>query len=385
MTQRVGVIGCGDIFDAYMASSRLFRDVEIVACASQRHTSAVAKAQANGLRVLDVRQLLEADDIDIVLILTPSSTHADLAMAALEAGKHVYMEKTIAGSVDDARRLLVLADARKLRIGVAPDTVLGPAVQMARELIEGGHLGEIALGTATVMSHGMEHRHPDPQPFYAADVGPVMDIGPYPVTTLATLLGPVRRVTARGLIGNPHRTILAEGSPRRGERFAPEVDTSVFATLEFVCGAVIGLTLSWDVWRHDQPHFELHGTAASLQLPHYNWFGGDLRLSVAGAAWETIATDRRPFGNPNWSSRTGPVANYRGAGLADMANAIENDRPHRASAELALHVLDVLLAIRRCCAGTDHAADICSTFTQTDILDEADAAALFRPMTNEIR
>jgi predicted dehydrogenase len=347
-----------------------------VPCASQNDVSAIEKAQANGLRHSGVQELLAATDIDIVLILTPSPTHARLATAALEAGKHVYMEKTIAGSIEEARLLLDLADSRALRVGVAPDTVFGAAVQLGRELIEEGKLGDVILGTAAGFSHGMEGWHPNPAPFYSAEVGPVMDIGPYLLTTLVTLLGPVRKVTSTRRMGNRSRSILSDSAPNKGACFTPEVATSFLATLEFGSGTILNLMLSWDVWQHGQPFFELHGTQSSLRLPHYNWFGGDVMISHAGSEWQHLSTADRRLGTPNWHSRKGLVANYRGIGLAEMANAIDNDRPHRAGGDLALHVLEVILAIQGTESDTE-THSIRSSFASPLPLSEQDSLALF--------
>jgi predicted dehydrogenase len=377
MPKKVGVIGCGDIFDVYMDNSRVFRDIDFVACASQNGATAQAKAHANGLRALSSEALLNASDIDIVLILTPSSSHATLAEAALKAGKHVYMEKTIAGTVREATDLVALADKNGLRIGVAPDTFLGPAVQVSKAMIDEGRFGEIILGTATAFSHGMEFRHPNPEPFYQADVGPVTDLGPYLITSLVSLLGPVRSVISKNRIGNPEREITAPGSAFVGQRFAPQIATTSMAVLEFRSGAIITMMISWDVWHHGQPFFELHGSRGSLRLPHYNWFGGELLTSADGSSWQTISTDSNVFGVPNWSSRLGQVANYRGLGLAEMASAIERDRPHRATGELALHVLDVLEAIKAAATDRGEAGRLIgSTFQQAPGFDDDDARSL---------
>lgn len=345
MVQKVGLIGCGNISDIYLTNARRFRDFDIVACADLRAEAAEAKAAAYGIAPLKPQDLLAEAGVDIVLNLTIPEAHAEIGVAALEAGKHVYTEKPLATRLTDGQRLIELAASRQLRVGAAPDTVLGAATQTARRLIDGGEIGAPIMGAAAVLSHGMESWHPNPGFFFKPGGGPVLDMGPYYIASLVQLLGPVASVVAQGRIGNAIRTITAEGSPYRGESITVETLTSVQALLGFAGGAQVTLLASWDVWANSMPHIEIHGTEGSLSLPDPNWFGGDVRLSRQGSDWAAIPSESGVFGQRNYDTYAGPVANYRGLGLADMARAIEAGLPHRMSGELGLHVLEVMDAV----------------------------------------
>jgi len=192
-----------------------------------------------------------------------------------------------------------------------------------------------------VLSHGMEHWHPNPAFFYQRGGGPLLDLGPYYVTQLVNFLGPVRSVTAVASIGNAQRTIAS--APLAGQRFDVEVPTLVNGVLRFESGANVALSASWDVWRHERPGVELYGTEGSLAGCDPNFFGGAPRVSARDGAWEPLPIDGHPFGAINHKTNDGkPVANYRPIGLVDMAIAIREQRAHRASGALALHVLEVL-------------------------------------------
>ena len=346
MVQRVGIVGCGNIFDVYARNARMFAGIAVVACASRSNGAARDKAERYGLRAMSVADLIGADDIDIVLNLTPPEAHHDVSRAAIAAGKHVYSEKPLGITVAEGTAILAAAGAAGVRVGAAPDTVLGPGVQVARNLIDDGETGEIVGGVAAVLSHGMEDWHPNPEFYYRRGGGPVFDMGPYHITALVTLLGPVRSVQAAGRIGAAERTVTAEG-PEKGTRFRPEVMTTINALLSFRSGAEIAFLSSWDVRNHGLRPIELYGTRASLRVPDPDFFGGNIELS-AGGGWTSIATATRPLGALNHADPAAGgtlFANYRGVGLAEMARAIETGRPHRCSGALALHVVMVMEAI----------------------------------------
>jgi predicted dehydrogenase len=347
MTQRVGLIGCGNISEIYLVNAPRFRHIEFTACADLNPEAAAAKAERHGLSARTPAELLSSEDVDIVLNLTVPEAHAAVSLAALDAGKHVYVEKPLATRLADARAVLDLATRRGLRVGSAPDTVLGASVQTARRLIDDGLIGKPVLGTAAVLSHGMEMWHPNPEFFFKPGGGPVLDMGPYYLASLVTLLGPVASVRAVGAIGNAERTVTTPDSPHLGSKIAVEVLTSVQALLVFASGAQISFLASWDVWRHGIPPLEIHGTDGSLRLPDPNWFGGEVMLSRAGGEWESFATEDCVFGKLEWPSFAGDVANYSGLGLADMARAIEEGGPHRANGDLGLHVLEIMEAMLR--------------------------------------
>ncbi|AZQ67784.1 Gfo/Idh/MocA family oxidoreductase [Silicimonas algicola] len=339
MTLGVGIIGCGNISAAYLRLAPLFRGIEVRAVADLSAAAAEARATEFGVRAETVEGLLAAKDIDIVVNLTIPAAHFAVSKAILEAGKHVYSEKPFVLSLEEGADLKHIADTNGLRIGSAPDTFLGGAHQQARALIDDGTVGQVTSGTAFVMSHGMEHWHPNPDFFFLPGAGPVLDIGPYYVTNLIQLLGPVKRVVA--LTSTPSKTRTISSDPRKGETIPVETPTTIHALLDFASGAVITMATSWDVWGHGHKPMELYGTEASLDVPDPNFFGGDLILTEGRAPARKVEPWDHPFGKANQDVR----ANYRTAGLADMAIAIAEHRPHRCSMELALHAVEVMTGI----------------------------------------
>ncbi|MBO6724701.1 MAG: Gfo/Idh/MocA family oxidoreductase [Rhizobiaceae bacterium] len=339
----VGVIGCGNISAAYFSLSKLFKGMEIRACADLDMAQARKRSEEFGLRAETPANLLAADDIDIVVNLTIPAAHYEVAKSALDAGKHVYSEKPFVLSVKEGLDLKKRADKKGLRVGSAPDTFLGGSHQLARKIIDAGDVGKITSGTAYVMSHGMEHWHPNPDFFFQPGGGPVLDVGPYYVTNLIQLVGPVKRVAAFSATPASHRTITSK--PRYGEKIKVETPTTIHAVLEFENGAVITLNASWDVWAHGHSPMELYGETGTLFLPDPNFFGGEVGQTKAGKRLKKNPTWKHPLGIPNQKHGEGMMANYRTIGLADMALAITEDRPHRCSLELSLHAVEVMLAI----------------------------------------
>ncbi len=342
---RAGLIGCGDISDIYLTNAARFRDIVFTACADLAPAAAKRQAERFAIAARRVTDLLGSDDVDIVLNLTIPEAHAEVSLAALAAGKHIYSEKPLATTVADGERIIAAARERKLRVGAAPDTVLGAGVQQARALVDTGAIGKPLTGLAAVMSHGMEDWHPNPAFFFRAGAGPVFDLGPYYLSTLVTLLGPVATVQASGQIGFGERIVTTPGSAALGERIKVETLTSVQALLEFSSGAQVTFLASWDVWKHSVPPIELHGQKASLRLPDPNGFGGDVLIAGKDEGWRTRSADGKAFGAPNWPAATPKYANYRGLGLAEMARSVIEGRPHRANGEVALHVLSVMAGI----------------------------------------
>ena len=233
--------------------------------------------------------------------------------------------------------------ARLRRIGSAPDTFLGSSHQQARDLIDRGAIGRVTSGTCAVMSSGMESWHPNPDFFFLKGGGPVLDLGPYYISNLVQLLGPVARVAA--LAATPSTTRVIGSAARKGQSIPVETPTTIHALLEFAGGAVISFQASWDVWQHDLEPMALYGSEGTLHLPDPNFFDGTLRLT----------RHAEPADLPDWDHPLGPanrvtndgrnVADYRVAGLADMAAAITEGRPHRCNDQLALHVVEVMTAI----------------------------------------
>ncbi|WP_163874980.1 Gfo/Idh/MocA family protein [Rhizobium laguerreae] len=352
---RVGLIGCGNISDIYLRNQPHFQNYRITAVADLVHEAARARGAEFDVGAISVDAMMARGDIDTILNLTIPSAHGPLALQAIACGKHVYQEKPLATSLADGQAVLDAAKAAGVRVACAPDTILGPSIQTARMLIAEDRIGQIITGSASMMTHGMEARHPNPDFFFKAGGGPVLDMGPYYVSTLVHLLGPVVSVEARGLIGFKERVITAPSAPRFGEAIRVETFTTLQGLLQFAAGAQIAFSFSWDVWKHNQAPMELHGALGSLRLPDPNFFGGTVELAIPGQPVEIIQTATMPFGQPNFPDATsmpglpteiyGTLANYRGLGLEDMAVAINEKRPHVASADTAQHVLQVLLGI----------------------------------------
>ncbi|QKK19919.1 Gfo/Idh/MocA family protein [Rhizobium indicum] len=346
MKLRIGVVGCGNISLAYMRNAPLFRGVEIIACADLNADAAKRRAAEFDLRAADVDSLIDDRNIDLILNLTIPAAHFDVSIRALSAGKHVFTEKPLGVTAAEGRRLVDAAAVKGLMLGSAPDTFLGAAGRHARRQMEAGAIGKPVTGTAFMMGRGMEHWHPDPSFYYQAGAGPVMDMGPYYLTMMVNLMGPIRRVQAVATSGQEERLITAEG-PKQGTTFKVGTPTSVLSLLEFDCGATVTFGTSWDVFRHSNHPIELHGTEGSLRLPDPDNFGGSVALSSRGAPWQETDTSGELFGAVNWPIAAPDRANYRMLGLADLARAIIEGRAPRASGDLALHVLEVMEAILR--------------------------------------
>ncbi len=341
---RVGVVGAGNISGQYSQSLARLPQLQVTAvCDLQADRAAELAAQHEGARVLDLPGLLTADDVDAVLVLTLPATHADVALAALAAGKHVYVEKPLAASVAEGREVLKAAAGAGLRVGCAPDTVLGTGVQTARAAVDAGRIGTPHSATAFMTTPGHERWHPDPEFYYRPGGGPLLDMGPYYLTSLVHLLGPVARVVGASTRPAAPRTIGS--GPKAGSSFDVTVDSTITGILEHASGALSTLIMSFDIWAARLPRIEVHGTTGSLSVPDPNHFSGAVELYSATAAddgWVDIG------------ATAGYVDSGRGYGLADLALAVAEDRPHRAGDELALHVLEIMEAVQQ--AADTHAS-----------------------------
>ena len=371
----VGIIGCGNVSAHYMRYGNTFNGTEVIACADINPDAAKARAEEFGLRAETIEDLLAADDIDIIINLTIPAAHLEVSRSILEAGKHVYSEKPYVLSTEEGETLKKLATEKGLRIGSAPDTFLGGSHQHARHLIDSDAIGKVTSGTAIVMSHGMEHWHPNPDFFFQPGAGPVLDIGPYYISNLVQLLGPVESISA--MTSTPSKTRTISNGPRNGEEIPVDTPTTIHALLQFKNGAIITVICSWDVWEHNHSHMELYGEKGTLHLPDPNFFAGDLKLTserdpVDLPAWE------HPFSVPNFENDNAggqKLANYRGAGLSDMSIAIQEGRPHRCSMEFAHHVVDVMTSILK--AGeTGQKVELTTTCERPAALGATEAQAL---------
>lgn len=342
----IGIIGCGNISDAYLRGAARSRHVQVKSLADIRLAAAVAKAGEYGVDAVAIDHLLADPDIEIVVNLTPPAAHAPVSLQVIAAGKHVYLEKPLATRFAEARSVIQAAATNALRVGCAPDTFLGAGHQACRYAIDSGRIGVPVAGAAAVLSRGMEHWHPNPAFFYQHGAGPIHDLGPYYITQLVNLLGPVQRVSAEASTSFRTRTITSE--PLAGKAITVEVPTTVNGALAFASGANVTLTHSWDVWKHRRVPLEIYGSEGSLLVPDPNFFGGEPMASLRNGDWMSLDISVHPFGIANHTTRSGArVADYRIVGLLDMAVAIRNDRPHRADGALALHVLEVLDAFER--------------------------------------
>jgi predicted dehydrogenase len=330
---RIGIIGCGNISPIYLQAGKRFEILEVVACADIDLERAKARAAEFDIpKACSVEELLADPDIDIVVNLTIPKAHGPVGLTVLQAGKSVYNEKPLAALREEAQPLLTTAGERGLRVGGAPDTFLGGGLQTCRKLIDDGVIGEPVAATAFMMGHGHESWHPDPEFYYQVGGGPMFDMGPYYLTALINLLGPVRRVTGSTRISFPERTITSQ--PKYGTKIAVKTPTHIAGVLDFASGAIGTIITSFDVWGHHAPIIEIYGSEGTLSVPDPNTFGGVVRVRKAREQeWVEVPLTH------------GYTQNSRGLGVADMAYALRSGRQHRANGELAYHVLDIMHAI----------------------------------------
>lgn len=327
---RVGVVGCGIIAKRYVADSGAFPSWTPVACTDLDVAAAGAFADEFALRAETFDELIADPEVDLVLNLTPPRAHAPLVTAALEAGKHAYTEKPLGATVVEGRSLVALAKRRDLRLGCAPDTFLGSVYEAGRRMIEDGAIGTPLGANATMLVGGPDTWHPNAEMFYGPGGGPVLDIAPYYLTALVSLLGPFAAVAGFASVPTPERVLGA--GPRAGQTVTVEVPTHVSATLRHERGALTTLTVSFEARDQYLSGLEVYGTEGSLLFPDANAFGGELLLR-RNRAEELVEVES--LGDQE----------ARGLGIEELAVALREGRPHRASGELALHVLETAEAI----------------------------------------
>jgi predicted dehydrogenase len=341
---RVGIIGCGNISETYFECQNLFNNFNVVACADINIEAAKNSAEKYNVKAFSVDDILANDDIDVIINLTIPSAHKEIIMKSLNAGKHCFSEKPLAMNFNEGLEISKLASSKNLYVGCAPDTFLGAAGQKARSLIEDKKIGDVVLGTFNLMSHGMEHWHPNPDFFFKPGAGPVFDVGVYYITQLVNLIGPIKSISSLSGTATPERTITSE--PRNGEKIKVETPTTLMGTLEFHNNAKIQFFCSWDVWKHKHSTIELYGLEGSMIVPDPNFFSGDILISHKEEDWQVINNDKMLLGIPNKTDNSGDkIANYRGIGLSDMIDAISHQRQSRCSLDLAVHVLEAMEGI----------------------------------------
>jgi predicted dehydrogenase len=333
---RLGVVGCGAICGIYFQNFAKF-GLGVAAVAdldpgrAQAAAEAIARREQRFPRALSTEALLHDPEVDVVVNLTVPKAHFPISRQALQNGKHIYSEKPLAVEREEGRALVAMAQERGLRIGCAPDTVLGAGMQTCRRLVDEGEIGEPVGAHAFMLCPGHEGWHPSPEFYYEAGGGPMFDMGPYYVCALVTLLGGIRSVQAQARASFPTRTIGSE--PKRGTVVPVETPTYVTGVLEFECGALATVTTSFDVQRTTLPCIEVYGSEGTLVVPDPNNFSGPIRLFRKGSdTWRDV-----PLAFPH-------AENSRGLGVLDLVDAVEEGRPNRASGQMALHVLDAMHA-----------------------------------------
>jgi predicted dehydrogenase len=347
----VGVVGTGVISEEYLRNLTAFPDVRVLAVADLDPARAAARAAAHGVpRSSTVDDLLADPDIGLVVNLTVPAAHVEVSTAAIEAGKHVWVEKPLGLDLPGARALLDLAARRGLRVACAPDTLLGAGWQTARRAVDAGRIGEPRTALALFQTPGPESWHPAPEFLFQEGGGPLLDMGPYYLTGLVHLLGPIRRVTATG--GRARDTRVIGSGPRAGVEFEVTVPTTVTALVEFERGGSAQAVFSFDSALTRTGFVEVAGTLGTAVLPDPNRFDGTTALHLSDGV-QTLA----PQGH------TGS----RGTGALELARAIRAGGPERASGELAYHVLDAMLAVRESIA-RGRSVDVASTVEPPPVL-----------------
>ena len=329
VTSRVAIVGCGVISRTYAHTISQLGFIELAACVDEDADRAGELATAFGARARSFDDVLHDPEIDAIVNLTPPLAHWAVSNACLDAGKTTFSEKPLGVEFAEGKALVQSASARGTALGCAPDTFLGGGLQTARAVIDRGDIGEPLAANAFMLGSGPESWHPNPTIFYQHGAGPLLDMGPYYLTTLIQLLGPARAVSASARISRRQRPILSE--PQRGRFIDVEVPTHVGALVEFASGPMATLVTSFDVQATRYFNIEVYGTDATLSVPNPNTFGGPVRVRRNGDdAWTDV--DLLPAHLPQ----------QRGIGLADMLWARRSGRAHRTSSALALHVLELM-------------------------------------------
>lgn len=379
----VGLIGCGHIAETYFRGHDYFNNFKITKCADINQEASKKCADTYSIQATTVDEILQDPAIEIILNLTIPKAHFEVAKKSLEHGKHVYGEKPLAVSFEEGQQLLETAHSKKLRIGNAPDTFLGGGIQSSIKLLDEGMIGNVRLGNAIFAFPGVQSYHPNPEPWFAEkEGGPIIDMGPYYFTALVNLLGPAKSV--HGISTKVFKERVIGIGPKKGQSFQVECPTSYLVNLEFHSGAIIQVTLSFDVVAHQRNHVELYGDKGSMIVPDPNMFGGSVFTCCDDSGvWQEHPTDHLPLGKINITTHSGRAneaptnANYRGVGMSEMAYCIENNLPHRCSGELSLHVLDIIQSTMKA-ANSGVAQKINTTCRKTEFFKDQEVKKLLR-------
>ncbi len=337
---KIGVIGCGMISEIYIKNcTERFGNVEVVACADIYLPAAEKRAAQFGFRYETVEELLADPEVEVVLNLTIPSEHSKVSMRALKAGKSVYTEKPMAIDKAAGEELVKYAKEHGLFVGNAPDCFLGGGLQTCRKLLDEGIIGKPFAAQAFMFTCGPEWFHPNPEFFYQEGAGPVLDWGPYYISALVALFGPVKKIVSMGKKPKDSRVIMTATSPKVGQEFPVEVPTYVSSLMEFDNNMMANVTLSFDMhypyWEADMPFLRVYGTEGSMDVPDLNKYEGPILVrNNKGEVTE-------------YPLQFGFTENSRGMGLSDMANAMRNGVTYRANADFGLHIAEVLCDIQK--------------------------------------
>ncbi|WP_312677458.1 Gfo/Idh/MocA family oxidoreductase [Microbacterium sp.] len=360
----VGVIGAGVISQTYLENLTSFPDVDVVAVGDLLPERARAKAEEHGVGAWGTGEdVLAHPGVDLVVNLTIPQVHVEVSRAAVAAGKHVWTEKPLGLDRETTRELLAEADAAGVRIGSAPDTILGPGFQTAKRAIAAGVIGTPLFVQTSFQTQGPDLWHPEPAFLFAQGAGPLMDMGPYYFSALVSLLGPIAGVAARGSRWRTERQIHT--GPRAGESFPVEVPFTVQVLSTFAGGQHGTHLLSFDSALERHGVVEIHGSEGSIVLPDPNRFDGRIEyVKPLGVIRDGMSFEQEWIEIPQEGTVVG-----RGLGVLDMARAIAEGRPHVATGELGYHVLDVMLSAQES-ASTGQYLEIDSTVAEVPLLPE---------------
>ncbi len=335
----VGLIGAGNISDQYLTHLTSFPDIEVLIVGDLDEPRAAEQAAKYGVPCSGSAQdVLDHPGVELVVNLTIPAVHAAVSSQILAAGKHVWTEKPLSVDRESGRRVLAEAAALGLRVGVAPDTVLGPGFQTAKRAIERGDIGTPLSAQTQFMWQGPDTFHPNPSFLFAKGGGPLFDMGPYYVTALVSLFGSVDAVAAIG--SKAQQTRLVQQGPSTGTPFPVEVPTLVDALMQYEGGGV-----SQSLYSFDSPLFrhgivEITGTEGTIVLPDPNRFAGDISIIRPLTELRVFPVVQKPEPVEQVGAEAG-----RGLGVLNMARSIRAGVPHVATGEIGYHVLDTLIAI----------------------------------------
>lgn len=326
----IGIVGCGAISHIYINNiTNMFSNTKVVAvCDIDKNKANEIKEKYKISSVLTLDEMLMNENIDIILNLTTPNVHYSICKKALLAGKHTYVEKPLSLELEQGKELVQIAYEKKLLLGCAPDTFLGAGIQKCIQIIKEGKIGNVISATAYMMCHGHESWHPNPEFYYKKGGGPMFDMGPYYLTALINLIGPVKSVM--GMVKKSFNTRTITSKKKSGKIIEVEVPTHINGLIEFENGAIGNIITSFDVWGHHLPNIEIHGTEGSIKVPDPNSFNGEILLKILDGDWKVVKNDLQY------------KENSRGLGVSNMINSINNDVINKCNGKLALHVLELM-------------------------------------------